>query len=42
MLAHRALDKALLAPDRPNRTLADEGRRQEIVNLLSKIGDKHS
>lgn len=30
------LEKALLAPDRPGRTLADEGRRQEIRTALSK------
>jgi tetratricopeptide (TPR) repeat protein len=42
ILARKALDKALLAPDRPNRPLADEGRRQEILDLLVKIGDKNS
>lgn len=32
------LDKALKAPDRPGRELADQGRRQEIQALLNKIG----
>ncbi len=32
------LEKALKAPDRPGRELADQGRRQEIQALLNKIG----
>ena len=32
-----ALDKALHAPARPDRPLADSGRRQEIQALISKI-----
>lgn len=31
------LEKALAAPDRPGRALADEGRRQEIRNALSEV-----
>ncbi|MFT6915345.1 MAG: tetratricopeptide (TPR) repeat protein [Motiliproteus sp.] len=42
ILARQALDKALQAPGRPNRPLADTGRRQEILDLLAKIGDKAS
>jgi tetratricopeptide (TPR) repeat protein len=33
--ARRALQKALRAPARPERALADEGRRQEIESLLA-------
>lgn len=32
----RYLEKALAAPDRPGRELADQGRRQEIQALLDK------
>jgi tetratricopeptide (TPR) repeat protein len=32
------LEKALKAPDRPGRELADQGRRQEIQALLNKFG----
>jgi tetratricopeptide (TPR) repeat protein len=35
--ARRALDKALKAPARPGRTLADEGRRKEIESLLAAM-----
>jgi len=35
--AERALRKALAAPDRLNRALADRGRRQEIEALLEQI-----
>ncbi|MFT5722760.1 MAG: tetratricopeptide (TPR) repeat protein [Motiliproteus sp.] len=42
ILARQVLDKALQAPDRPQRPLADAGRRQEIRELLAKIGDKES
>jgi len=35
--ARRALDKALQAPPRPGRALADEGRRKEIEALLAAI-----
>ncbi len=38
--AERALRKALAAPDRPNRMLADRGRRQEIESLLEQIRAK--
>lgn len=38
--AERALRKALAAPDRPNRALADRGRRQEIETLLEQIRAK--
>ncbi|QQG36864.1 MAG: hypothetical protein HYS17_03570 [Micavibrio aeruginosavorus] len=34
------LEKALLAPDRPGRALADAGRRQEIKAALAKIAEK--
>lgn len=34
------LERALQAPDRPGRTLADAGRRQEIRAALSKINVK--
>jgi len=32
-----ALDKALQAPPRPNRPVADQGRRQDIRKLIAKI-----
>lgn len=35
-----ALDKAMHAPDRPDRPLADKGRRREIQALISRIEDK--
>jgi hypothetical protein len=35
--ARRALDKALKAPPRPGRALADEGRRKEIEALLAGL-----
>ncbi|MCM2344799.1 MAG: hypothetical protein NDJ24_09595 [Alphaproteobacteria bacterium] len=34
------LERALQAPDRPGRALADAGRRQEIKAALAKIGEK--
>jgi tetratricopeptide (TPR) repeat protein len=38
--ARAALEHALKAPARPDRPLADEGRRREIEELLAKIRDK--
>jgi len=38
--AEQALRKALQAPPREGRKLADEGRRKEIAELLEKIRDK--
>jgi tetratricopeptide (TPR) repeat protein len=38
--ARKALDRALQAPPRPDRPLADEGRRKEIDELLAKIREK--
>lgn len=38
--AREALHKALQAPARPGRELADKGRRQEIDALLKSIQDK--
>jgi tetratricopeptide (TPR) repeat protein len=38
--AERALRKALQAPPRPGRKLADEGRRREINELLEKIAER--
>lgn len=38
--AEQALKKARQAPPRPGRELADEGRRQEIDQLLAKIAEK--
>jgi len=38
--AEKALRKALAAPARPGRKLADEGRRKEINQLLEKIAEK--
>ena len=35
--ARRALQKALSAPPRPGRALADEGRRKEIESLLAAM-----
>jgi tetratricopeptide (TPR) repeat protein len=38
--AERVLNKALQAPARPSRPLADEGRRGEIAQLLEKTAQK--
>ncbi len=38
--AERALKKALAAPPREGRAIADEGRRKEINELLAKIAKK--
>ena len=38
--ATRVLNKALQAPARPGRAIADEGRRKEIDQLLDKIAAK--
>lgn len=38
--AEKYLRKALTAPPRPGRTLADEGRRKEVQQLLDKIAAK--
>ena len=38
--AERVLNKALQAPPREGRKLADDGRRKEILELLDKIRDK--
>ena len=38
--ARKSLERALKAPARPDRPLADEGRRREIDELLAKIKDK--
>ena len=35
--AKQALDKALKAPARPGRELADQGRRKEIESLLAAM-----
>lgn len=35
--ARKALERALRAPARPERPLADEGRRQEIRELMAKL-----
>ena len=40
--AELVLKKALQAPDRPGRKLADEGRRSEIKQLLDKIVEKRN
>lgn len=40
--AMQALEKALAAPARPDRPLADQGRRQEIKALMAKIRSEHS
>ena len=40
--AKKALEHAMKAPARPDRPVADEGRRKEIEELLAKIGDKSS
>ena len=34
------LEKAMHAPDRPSRPLADQGRRKEIQAVIAKIKDK--
>ena len=38
--AKKALERAMKAPARPDRPLADEGRRREIEDLLAKMRDK--
>jgi tetratricopeptide (TPR) repeat protein len=38
--ARKALERALKAPPRPDRPIADEGRRKEIEELLAKMRDK--
>lgn len=38
--ALQALQSALAAPDRPNRPLADAGRRQEVRALMDKVKKK--
>jgi tetratricopeptide (TPR) repeat protein len=38
--ARKAFDRALQAPPRPDRPLADEGRRKEIDELRVKLRDK--
>ena len=38
--AKRVLERALKAPARPDRPLADEGRKKEIEDLLAKMRDK--
>ena len=35
------LEKAMHAPDRPNRPLADEGRRKEIQAVIAKIKERN-
>ena len=40
--ARKTLEHALKAPPRPERPLADEGRRKEIEELLAKIREKSS
>jgi len=35
--ARQALEKALQAPPRPGRELADDGRREEVRHLLSRL-----
>lgn len=38
--AHQHLTTALQAPDRPGRSVADNGRREEIRRLLGVVDDK--
>jgi len=38
--AERALRKALQAPPRAGRAIADEGRRREVNELLEKVREK--
>jgi tetratricopeptide (TPR) repeat protein len=38
--AMQALKRALAAPSRPSRPLADKGRRQEIMALMAKVREK--
>ena len=38
--ARRHLETALAAPDRPQRALADQGRRQEIRALLARLDEQ--
>jgi tetratricopeptide (TPR) repeat protein len=40
--ARASLTKALAAPPRPGRAVADEGRRKEIEELLAKVREKSS
>ena len=40
--ARASLTKALAAPPRPGRAVADEGRRKEIEELLVKVREKSS
>jgi tetratricopeptide (TPR) repeat protein len=40
--ARLALEKAMKAPDRPERPVADKGRREEIKVLLEKIAQQNS
>lgn len=40
--ARKALERALEAPARPDRPLADQGRRKEIEELLARMRDKAS
>ena len=40
--ALQALQKAINAPDRPTRPLADQGRRDEVRTLLAKVKEKLS
>lgn len=35
------IDKALAAPDRPGREVADEGRREEVRQLRAKLQTQH-
>jgi tetratricopeptide (TPR) repeat protein len=39
--AEKALRRALQAPPRPGRELADEGRRREAAELLEKVRARH-
>ncbi|HQS02814.1 MAG: hypothetical protein B7Y07_03240 [Halothiobacillus sp. 24-54-40] len=39
--AMQALQKALAAPPRPDRPLADQGRRKEVLALMEKIRTNH-
>lgn len=38
--ARASLETALKAPARPNRPLADEGRRKEVETLMAKVKEK--
>jgi len=39
--ARKALERALKAPPRPDRPLADEGRRAEVKEILAKLPAAH-